>query len=157
MQQLSIRLHAVKLKNAIVPDTGAMQGVKNIALPRGLDLCQDDVLIGRDDDRQLIALNDSPQSHLELALQSAKGSASARGFHCNGRALWQHCRTMHVRSGIRNAAVTSSRGFIINTKAVRCNKMTRAVQDRLKLTCHSEQRRHRRGGHRPAPSTPGSP
>ena len=59
------------METAFIPDTGAMQGVEDVAFPRGLDLCQDDVLIGCDDDWQLIALNDSPQSHLELALQSA--------------------------------------------------------------------------------------
>lgn len=63
--------------DASLPDTSAVQGVEDVALPRGLNLCQNDVLIGRDDDRQLIALDDSPESHLELALQPATGSALA--------------------------------------------------------------------------------
>ena len=55
-----------------LPDACSMQGVEDVALPRGLNLCQNDVLIGRNDHWQLIALDDSPQSHLQIAIQPAR-------------------------------------------------------------------------------------
>ena len=88
------------MENAFTPDTCPMQGVEDVALPRGLNLCQDDVLVGRDDDRQLIALDDSPQSHLELTIQPAKRLPSARPFHCDVKASWQYHHTTHSQSDI---------------------------------------------------------
>ena len=55
-----------------IPDTSAMQGVEDITLPGGLNLCEDDVLVCSDDDWQLIPLDHSPQGHLQVTLQPAQ-------------------------------------------------------------------------------------
>ena len=51
------------------PDASASKGVQDVSLPGGVDLSEDDILVGRDDDGELVALDDSAQGRLELALE----------------------------------------------------------------------------------------